>query len=53
MAEDSDCPSTLVSDVMSSPVSCLTLDAGIFNVLQCMRRNDIRPVPIVDEQVPW
>jgi CBS domain-containing protein len=50
IAEDSDGPSTLVSDVMSSPVSCLTLDAGIFNVLQCIRRNDIRRVPIVDEQ---
>jgi CBS domain-containing protein len=50
VAEDLDCQSTLVSDVMSSPVSCLTLDAGIFNVVQCMRRNGIRRVPIVDEQ---
>lgn len=49
VAEDLDCQSTLVRDVMSAPAACLSLDAGIFNVVQCMRKNGIRRVPIVDE----
>lgn len=49
VAEDLDCQSTLVQDVMSSPVACLSLDTGIFNVVQCMRKNGVRRVPIVDD----
>ena len=50
VAEDLDCQATLVADVMTTPVACLSLDAGIFNVVQCMRRNGVRRVPIVDDE---
>ena len=50
VAEDLDCQATRVGDVMTAPAVSLTLDAGIFNVVQCMRKNGVRRVPIVDEK---
>lgn len=47
-AEGWDCAKKRVAEIMSKGVHTVTVDQGIFDVIQVMKVNEIRRVPVVD-----
>ena len=43
-----DCLATSAKDMMTEKVACVDIDSGLYDVVQVMRRNKIRRVPVVD-----
>ena len=50
VAEELDCANTQVEEIMTTGVETITIDEGIFDVIQVMKKSEIRRVPVVDEK---
>lgn len=44
-----DCSETKASDIMSPSVDTVSMDSGIMDIIECMKENEIRRVPVVDQ----
>ncbi len=50
VAEGLSCENTTVGKIMTLGVETVSIDEGIFDVIQVMKENEIRRVPVVDEE---
>lgn len=49
LAEKKNAAMTLVETLMSRPVESVTLDEGIYNVVDKMKKSEVRRIPVVDK----
>jgi CBS domain-containing protein len=48
VAEGADCSETTAEQIMTKGVETVSIDAGIFDVIQVMKKKQVRRVPVVD-----
>lgn len=50
LSQAMNCENKPVREVMTTPVDTVNFNSGVYDVIQVMKKNEIRRVPIVDDQ---